>query len=304
MVASSCSICPSKSLHGPLVSIRSEDILAPDVTAATLNEHELRLLAERQNPEQRVIVEGTTDITPKQTETVHKVEEVTTSKTRSPSVTAPAAVFGVPAPVRRLEPDPIDDADALALDSLLFGDKMAKSEDQVHFVGALQASESFDVLVLDYCHWGPNNVLVMKLEGRGIFFLEWTPNRTAEPVIKLLDRIHRSVRAVVCDNAPEFIKLRKVCEELGVEFNPTHLGREEVKGRQEAAVKAAKLMLKWCVDTGKRQMAELEFQGHHLVRTAQFMLNIRASPSRRVIPWHISYRVRPRLDLHVFTPAR
>lgn len=58
------------------------------------------------------------------------------------------------------------------------------------------------------------------------------------------------------------------------------------------------------METGKRQMTELEFQGHHLVKTAQYMLNIRASPSRRVIPWHISYRARPRLDLHVFTPAR
>lgn len=108
----------------------------------------------------------------------------------------------------------------------------------------------------------------------------------------------------MCDNASEFLRIRGVCEKLGVQFNPTHLGRPEVKGRQESAVKVAKLMIRWCVETAKEQMDELEFQGHHLVKTAQFLLNIRASPRRKLIPWHVSYRTRPRLDLHVFTPVR
>lgn len=103
----------------------------------------------------------------------------------------------------------------------------------------------------------------MKLEARGLYFLHKSPNRTGDPVIKLILRIHRSLQAVVCDNAPEFLKIRPVCERVGVEFNPTHLGRPEVKGRQESAVKAAKLMIRWCVELGKRQMPELEFQGHH-----------------------------------------
>lgn len=34
------------------------------------------------------------------------------------------------------------------------------------------------------------------------------------------------------------------------------------------------------------------------------MLNIRASPKRKLIPWHVSFRVRPRLDLHVLSPVR
>lgn len=34
------------------------------------------------------------------------------------------------------------------------------------------------------------------------------------------------------------------------------------------------------------------------------MLNIRASPRRKLIPWHVSFRTRPRLDLHVFSPVR
>lgn len=63
-------------------------------------------------------------------------------------------------------------------------------------------------------------------------------------------------------------------------------------------------MLRWCVEAAKRQVPELEFQGHHLVPTAQFMLNVRASPSRRAIPWHVSFQSRPRFDLHVFTPVR
>lgn len=36
-------MCPQKTLHGPLESIRSEDIIAPDPTEATLNDEELQL---------------------------------------------------------------------------------------------------------------------------------------------------------------------------------------------------------------------------------------------------------------------
>lgn len=128
------------------------------------------------------------------------------------------------------------------MDHLLFGSKFAHDEEGQRYVGALEATENQDVLVFDYCHWGPNNVLVMKFEARGLYFLERTPNRTADPVIQLLKRVRASIKSVVCDNAPEFLKVRRTCDELGIQFNPTHLGRPEVKGRQESAVKAAKLM--------------------------------------------------------------
>lgn len=96
----------------------------------------------------------------------------------------PAVMQGIPAPVKRpIEIDPEDD-DIKALDDLLFGEKAAFDEDRNRVVGALNATESQDVLVFDYCHWGPVNVLVMKLEGRGLYFLQHTSKRTAEPVIK------------------------------------------------------------------------------------------------------------------------
>lgn len=41
-IATSCHLCPHKTLHGPLESIRSEDIIAPSVVEATLNEEELQ----------------------------------------------------------------------------------------------------------------------------------------------------------------------------------------------------------------------------------------------------------------------
>lgn len=46
-VSTSCHFCPHKTLHGPIETIRSEDILAPDVTEATLNDEELEELKRR-----------------------------------------------------------------------------------------------------------------------------------------------------------------------------------------------------------------------------------------------------------------
>lgn len=287
-VATSCHLCPHKTLHGPLESIRSEDIIAPDVTEYTLNEAERNILKKKMGVSvgvPAVVNDG-----------------VVTS-------TLPKQVFaqGVPAPVKRdfpIENGQEVTSEANELDHLLFGAKFAHEEDGVRLMGALEATENQEVLVFDYCHWGNNNVLVMKFEARGLYFLEKTERRTAEPVINLIKRVRTTLKSVVCDNAPEFLRVKSVCDELGVQFNPTHLGRPEVKGRQESAVKAAKLMLRWCVEAASRQMAELEFQGHHLVKTAQFMLNIRASPRRKLIPWHVAFRVRPRLDLQVFSPVR
>lgn len=233
MVASSCHICPHKSLHAPLESIRSEDIIAPNVTSATLNEAELKILADRLGSEERTYVEGVT------TEPKTVTAPPTMTPTKETTNATPQVVVGVPAPTKR-EIELENDEDAAMLDALLFGTKIGMDEDGNRRVGALNATEVHDVLVLDYCHWGPNNVLVMKLEGRGLYFLKWTVNRTSEPAARLIARIHPSLRAVVCDNAPEFLKLRRVCENYGVEFNPTHLGRQEVKGRQESAVKCAK----------------------------------------------------------------
>lgn len=172
----------------------------------------------------------------------------------------PKVIRGVPAPAKRHMPDrelEEDQNEAAELDHLLFGSKFAHDDvgDRVK-VGALQATENQDVLVFDYCHWGPNNVLVMKFEARGLYILERTPTRTADPVMNVLKRVRTSLKSVVCDNAPEFLKVRRLCDEVGIQFNPTHLGRPEVKGRQESAVKAAKLMLRWCVEAAKRQVPE------------------------------------------------
>lgn len=102
--------------------------------------------------------------------------------------------------------------EATELDHLLFGTKFAHEDTGEKRICALQATENQDVLVFDYCHWGNVNVLVMKFEARGLFILERTDKRIADPVINVLMRVRTSLKSVVCDNAVEFLKVRPVCE--------------------------------------------------------------------------------------------
>lgn len=141
-VSTSCHLCPHKTLHGPLETIRSEDIIAPDVTEATLNEAERAMLGNKV-----AVAAG--------------IPSTAEGNAVTSSLPTQTLVQGVPVPTKRAVPaedESEQSPEANELDYLLFGAKFSHEDDGNKRIGALEATENQEVLVFDYCHWGNNNV--------------------------------------------------------------------------------------------------------------------------------------------------
>lgn len=107
--------------------------------------------------------------------------------------------------------------------------------------GAVDTIYDNDILVFDHAVLKSSYLLCGKLEKRGLYFVDYTTNKNElDTIVNALTSFKSVITAVHCDQAKEFNIVKSKCVEYGIDFNPSNVGRETSKGRQECVVKVVK----------------------------------------------------------------
>lgn len=167
--------------------------------------------------------------------------------------------------------------------------------------GAVDSIYDEETLVFDHAVLKSSYLLCAKLEKRGFYFVDLCKNKNdLELITKVINTFKSSIKHVRCDQAKEFLSIQKCCNSFGINFESSTIGRNEFKGRHEATVKVVKTMFAQVID--RLTESESEYAWHPKLSTIStaFLLNTRASPTRKSIPWLTTFEMRPRYDLHLF----
>lgn len=126
--------------------------------------------------------------------------------------------------------------------------------------GAVDMVYDADTLVFDHAVLKSSYLLCGKLEKRGLYFVDYTTNKNElQSVINVLTTFKSTITAVHCDNAKEFLSVKKKCDELGISFTTSSIGRDVAKGRQESVVKVVKLVYAHVVDRLSKSNSEFKW---------------------------------------------
>lgn len=195
----------------------------------------------------------------------------------------PTALLSAPAKRPKVE----ESATADSLNSFLFG--------------AVDSVYDNEILVFDHAILKSSYLLCAKLERRGFYFVDVCQTKSdLDLITKILTTFKNTIKTVHCDKAREFLTIEKKCNELGIVFVSSPTGRDEFKGRHEATVKVVKTMFAQVIDRLATSNPEYAWHPKLSAVSTAFLLNTRASPARKSIPWFTTFEKRPRYDLHLF----
>lgn len=143
---------------------------------------------------------------------------------------------------------------------------------------------------------GNKYFLVAKLIRCGMYFIRpGGRSSSSDTLIRIIRSLQIPVVACYSDRSSDFNRVKTYCERNNIQYNPSHLGRDQYKGYQESAMAKAKQVMEWFLANWDHENPSDAWE--MTAYAAEHVLNTRASPSRLLIPFHVCFGVRPRYDL-------